>query len=165
MSYVKQQCIYIRENNNPITVPCLTADEYQIGDICALSAAGEAESGANFPWNTDLATTQTDFATAFLGHCYQYKAALTDQVYGNSLAGVIGISSSGTYSAPLQTATTLKVGDFVGLAKDPAGNLLLSQVVVKVATMALAIGVVVEAGTSLTTATFRLLPSKVPFAR
>jgi hypothetical protein len=59
----------------------------------------------------------------------------------------------------------LKVGEFVGLAKDPAGNLLLSQTVVKVATMALAIGVVVEAGVSLTRVKFRLLPSKVPFAR
>jgi hypothetical protein len=159
------QCLYIRESNNPITVPAVTADLYEIGDICALSAAGNAVTGAAFTWNTDLATTQTDFATAFLGHCYQYKAALSDQVYGNSLAGVIGVSSSGTYEADVQTATTLKVGEFVGLAKDPAGNLLLSQTVVKVATMALAIGVVVEAGVSLTRVKFRLLPSKVPFAR
>lgn len=160
-----QKCFYIREESSPITVPCVTADLYEIGDICALNASGEAVPGAAFTWNTDLATTQTDFATAFLGHCYQYKAALSNQVYGNSLAGVIGISSSGTYSAPLQSPTTLKVGDFVGLAKDPAGNYLMSQTVVKVASMALAIGVVVEAGVSLDTAVFRLLPSTVPFAR
>lgn len=160
-----QNCLYIREDNMPITVPCVTADLYEIGDIVALTAAGEAKTGANFTWDTDLATTQTDFATAFLGHCYQYKSAATNQVYGNSLAGVIGVSTAGTYSAPLQSATTLKIGDFVGLAKNPSSNALLSQVVVKVASMALAIGVVVEAGTSLTTAMFRLLPSTVPFAR
>lgn len=160
-----QNCLYIREDNQPITVPCVTADLYEIGDICALNASGEAVTGANFTWNTDLATTQTDFATAFLGHCYQYKAAATNQVYGNSLAGVIGVSTAGTYSAPLQSATTLKVGDFVGLAKNPSSNALLSQVVVKVASMAEAIGVVVEAGTNLTTALFRILPSAVPFAR
>lgn len=160
-----QNCLYVREDNQPITVPCKTADLYEIGDICALNASGEAVTGANFTWNTDLATTQTDFATAFLGHCYQYKAAATNQVYGNSIAGVIGVSTAGTYSAPLQSATTLKVGDFVGLAKNPSSNALLSQVVVKVASMAEAIGVVVEAGTSLTTALFRILPSTVPFAR
>ena len=160
-----QNCLYIREDNQPITVPCITADLYEIGDICALNASGEAVTGANFTWDTDLATTQTNFATAFLGHCYQYKAAATNQVYGNSLAGVIGVSTAGTYSAPLQSATTLAVGDFVGLAKNPSSNALLSQVVVKVASMAEAIGVVVEAGTSLTTALFRILPSTVPFAR
>jgi hypothetical protein len=46
-----------------------------------------------------------------------------------------------------------------------AGNTLLSQEVMKVSTMAKAIGVVVHSEVSATRAQFRLLPSVVPFAR
>lgn len=160
-----QQCIYIREESNPISAPFDPALEYNIGDLAAFDGAGLVVSGADFTWDTDLVTTQTDFATAFAGHIPQYKKAGDVQVYGNGNVESILLSTSGTYNAPLQTATTLKIGDFVGLAKNPSSNNLLSQIVVKVATMAAAVGVVVEPGTSLTTATFRLLPTVVPFAR
>lgn len=155
---------YIRENSNPVFAPVATATLVNNGDFSAL-VSGEVVPGESFTWDTNLATTQTSFATAFLGHSYQYKAANSATVYGNATSNIIGVSTSGIYEADLQSATTLAVGDFVGLAKNPSANELLSQTVVKVDAVAKAIGVVVTAGTDLTRAQFRLLPSVVPFAR
>lgn len=155
---------YIREAANPVFAPIATATELDIGDFCAL-VAGEVVPGASFTWDTNKATTQTSFATAFLGHSYQYKAANSATVYGNSSSNIAGVSTSGIYEADLQSATTLAVGDFIGLAKNASANELLSQTVEKVDAVAKAIGVVVTAGTSLERAQFRLLPSVVPFAR
>jgi len=154
---------YIREAVNPTVVPVATASEVNIGDFCAL-VAGECVPAVDFTWTSNLATTQTNFAAAFLGHSPQYKKAAQSYVYGNGTDNVITMSTSGVYEADLDTATTLAVGDWVGMAKD-TGNNLLSQTVAKVDAVAKAIGTVVEAGTSLTRCRFRLLPTVVPFAR
>ena len=155
---------YIREANNAVFAPIATAIELNIGDFCAL-VTGEVLPGADFTWNTNIATTQTDFAAAFLGHSFQYKAANSATVCGNSTSNIAGVSTSGVYEADLDAATTLVVGDFVGMAKNPSTNELLSQTVSKVATVARAIGVVTTAGTSLERCQFRMLPTVVPFAR
>lgn len=160
-----QQCLYIREETNPVTVGFDPALEYNIGDIVAFDAAGLVVSGADFTWDTDLATTQTNFAAALAGHTPQYKKAGDTQVYGNGQAEAIVVSTSGTYLAPLQSATTFKPGEFVGLAKNPSSNHLLSQVFVKVADINKAVGVVVEPAVSATQVYFRLLPAVLPFAR
>lgn len=154
---------YIREANNPTVVPVATATLVNIGDFCA-EVGGEVTPAADFTWNTSLAQTQTDFAAAFLGHSPQYKKADQSYVYGNGTDNVITMSTSGVYEADLNTATTLAVGDWVGMAKD-TGNALLSQTVAKVDAQAKAIGTVVEAGVDLTRCRFRLLPTVVPFAR
>lgn len=154
---------YIREAVNPTVVPVATASEVNIGDFCAL-VSGECVPAVDFTWTSNLATTQTNFAAAFLGHSPQYKKAAQAYVYGNGTDNVITMSTSGVYEADLDTGTTLEVGDFVGMAKD-TGNNLLSQTVAKVDAVAKAIGVVVEAGASLTRCRFRLLPTVVPFAR
>jgi hypothetical protein len=156
---------YIREASNPVFPPIATATLVNIGDFCALDGNGEVIPAEAFTWNTDLATTQTDFADAFLGHAFQYKPADVASVYGNGQPNIIGVSTSGIYAADLQSATTLKVGDLVGLAKNPSANELLPQTVVKVDAVAKAIGVVVQAGVDLTRCDFRLLPTVVPFAR
>jgi len=158
------QCIYIREENNPIVSGADTAVLYNIGDLVAYDS-GNSVPGASWVWDTNKSTTQTNFATAFLGHCFQYKAAGTAQVYGNSLPNVIGVSSTGTYEADVQSATTFVLGDFVGLAKNPSSNALLSQVVEKVADAAHAVGVVVEEGVDLTRVKFRILSSVTPLSR
>jgi hypothetical protein len=157
------QCLYIRESANQTIVPVLTATAVNIGDICGLSAAGNAFPAKDTVWNTDLATTQTDFVALLLGHSYQYKAALSDQVYGANQPNTLGVSSTGVYEADC-ASTTFKVGDYVGMAKD-TGNALVSQTVASVPTLARAIGVVVEAGSSLTRVKFRLLSTKLPLAR
>lgn len=159
-----QQAIYIREEANQIASPCLLANEYNIGDFVA-QVTGNAVSAADFTWNTNLATTQTDFSAVFIGHCYQYKAANSNQVYGNSTVLDLGVSTSGVYQAPLQSATTIAVGDWIGLAKNPSANELLSQVVVKVDAEAKAIGKAVEAGTDLENVKFRIFSRVLPLAK
>ena len=154
---------YIREAVNPTVVPVATASLVNIGDFAAL-VAGECVPALDFTWTSNLATTQTNFAAAFLGHSPQYKPANVAYVYGNGTDNVITMSTSGVYEADLDSATTLAVGDWVGMAKD-TGNNLLSQTVAKVDAVTKAIGTVVEAGTSLTRCRFRLLPTVVPFAR
>lgn len=153
---------YIREDSNPVFAPVATATLVNIGDFCAL-VAGEVVPGASFTWAGNKAQTQYNFTAALLGHSYQYKAANSATVYGNSTSNIIGVSTSGIYEADLQSATTLKVGDFVGLAKNPSANELLSQTVEKVGALSSALGVVVTAGTLLTRCQFRLIPVAVPF--
>ena len=51
---------------NPVVAPVATDKEIQVGDLVALSS-GSAISALDFPWDTDLATTQENFAEAFLG--------------------------------------------------------------------------------------------------
>ena len=156
------QCLYIRESANQTIIPVRTADGVNIGDIVAYDS-GYAISAADFVWNTDLATTQTDFVSNLLGHSYQYKAALSDQVYGANQPNTLGVSTSGVYEADC-ASTTFNVGDYVGMAK-ASGNALLPQTVASVPSLARAIGVVVEAGANLTRVKFRLLSKVLPLAR
>lgn len=157
------QAVYISEDNNPIMAPCQTVTPLNIGDFVAVSG-GNAVPAEEWAWAGSKANTQETFAAKFLGHCFQFKAPDVAQVYGNSLPNTVGVSTAGVYQAPLQAATTLKVGEFIGLAKNPYANALLSQVVEKVDDMAHAIGVVVQGGTNLTQATFRILSAVIPAA-
>lgn len=153
---------YNREDGNQIFVPVATATGIEIGDICAL-VSGEAVPAEDFAWAGSKAATQYNFVAALLGHSFQYKEANNPSVYGNQTANIIGVSTSGTFLADVQSATTFAVGDFVGLAKAVSSNNLLNQTVEKVASLPLAIGVVVEAGVDLEQVMFRLLPTAVPF--
>jgi hypothetical protein len=153
---------YIREDVNAVFAPVATATLVDIGDFCAL-VAGEVVPGANFSWAGSKAQTQYNFVASLLGHSFQYKQANVANVYGNSTSNIIGASTSGVYEADVQSATTFAVGDFVGLAKNPSANELLSQVVEKVAALSSGIGVVVTAGVNLTRVQFRMIPTKVPF--
>lgn len=157
-------CIYTREESNPIVSGADEALLYNIGDLVAYDS-GLAVPGADWTWDTNLATTQTNFAAAFLGHCFQFKAAGSAQVYGNSTSGTIGVSSTGTFEADVDEETTFSLGEFVGLAKNTSSNNLVSQVVAKVDTLAKAIAVVVEEGVDLTRVKFRILSSIVPMSR
>lgn len=156
------QCLFIREEANQTIVPVRTVDGVNIGDMTAYDS-GYAISAADFAWNTDLATTQTDFVSNLLGHSYQYKKAGETSVYGANQANTLGISTSGVFEADC-AATTFNVGDYVGMAK-ASGNALLPQTVASVPSLARAIGVVVEAGTNLTRVKFRLLSKVLPLAR
>lgn len=121
-----------------------------IGDAVAY-VSDKAVPASAFTWTTDLATTQAAFVLAFLGVSEsRSRIATTD-----SRDLRIAVNGDGTYEADCTTAA-YTVGQFVGLAKD-TGNNLLSSKVEGVATKARAIGIVVEAGTALTTVKFRLL--------
>jgi hypothetical protein len=106
--------------------------------------------------------TQYAFAKSFAGISGCIKAANVARVSGFSTDNLIRVDPAGVFTAPI-TSTTLAVGDYVNMAKNTGANTLENQTVAKVAAVGdplghmLAIGVVVEAGTSLTTAKFALL--------
>jgi hypothetical protein len=118
------------------------------GDLIAEQSG--AVPAANFTWTTDLATTQTNFAAAFLGVANaRSRAGTTDARDLTMLTDMVGEfemdCASGNYT----------VGQYVGPAKDTGNN--LKQTVEGVATKARAIGVVLEAGTSITRVKVALL--------
>ena len=127
------------------TVPSFTI---QVGDLVANQSG--ATPAASFTWDTDLATTQTAFAAAFLGvAASRSRAASTDARDLSVLVDQTGVIECDCTSA------NYTVGQLVGPAKDTGNN--LKQAVVGVATKALAIGRVLEAGTSLTRVKIALL--------
>lgn len=128
------------------TVPTNTI---QVGDLVALES-NKAVPASVFTWDTDLATTQTAFAVAFLGvSASRSRAATTDP---RDLE--IAVDADGTIEMDA-TSATYTVNQFVGPAKD-TGN-ALKNTVVGVATKALSIGVVVkDSGANATRVLVRL---------
>lgn len=153
---------YIRGETNPLVAPVLTAQAVAVADLVGL-ASGNVVRAEDEAWDTNLATTQTNFATKFLGVSGQKKVAATARVYGNSEDNKIRIDPQGVYEFDC-AAATFAVGDFVGPAKQ-TGNALESQKVVAVAGEALAIGRVAEAGTGVTTVKVQILSKLLPGAR
>jgi hypothetical protein len=153
---------YVRGETAPVTVPVLTAQAVEVGDICGLSS-GNAVRAEDTTWNTSLAQTQTDFAALFLGVSGQRKIAATARVAGNGQDNRIRVDTQGIYEFDCASAT-FAVGDLVGPAKQ-SGNALESQKVAAVGSEALAIGRVAEAGTSVTKVKVRVLSVKQPAAR
>jgi hypothetical protein len=140
-----------------------TAKAVDAGDLVGMSA-GTLVKAEDTAWDTDLATTQTNFAALFLGVCAQTKTSTTvARVFGNSSDNVIMVNTGGTVEFDCASAT-FEVGDLVGPAKD-TGNALLSDKVVAVGSEALAIGRVVERGTSITRVKVRILSKLAPMAR
>lgn len=154
--------IYSRGETNPVFAPVLTAQAVAIGDIVGLSS-GNVVRAEDTAWDTNIGTTQTAFALLFLGVASQRKVAAVARVDGNGKDNLIRINPQGIYLSDCASAT-FAVGDLVGPAKQ-TGNLLESQKVVAVASEALAIGRVVEAGTSVTQVKWQALSKTMPAAR
>jgi hypothetical protein len=149
----------------PYTAPVALATAILNGDLVAL-VANLIVNAAGFTWTTDLATTQTNFAAAFLGVAMQTKVANVARIYGNSEDLTIGVDVGGTNDWEYDcTAATYNVGDLVGPAKD-TGNNLLSQRVEAVPTEARAIARVSRA-TAANATRVRIVPLsvKLPLAR
>jgi hypothetical protein len=153
---------YLYGTINPVVAPVLTAQAVAVGDIVGLSS-GNVVRASDETWDTNLATTQTAFVTRFLGVSGQQKDATVARVFGNSSDNLIRIDCSGIFEFDCASAT-FAIGDLVGCAKQ-TGNLLEAQKVVAVASEALAIGRVVEAGASITRVKIQLLSVKNPVAR
>jgi hypothetical protein len=106
-----------------------------------------------------LDVSQYNFAQRFVGVSAQKKISGTNVIVpGNSVKNIIRVDQAGVIEFDCASAT-FAVGDYVGPDK-ATGSALLSQQVVAVAGEALAIGKVVEAGTSITKVKVRLLRSK-----
>ena len=144
---------YSFNTTNPVMAEVDTTSAIALGDLVA-QVSGEAISATDFTWTTDLATTQGNFTTAFLGLSGQTKLADVAKIYGNSVANQIRIDCSGIYEGDY-TGSALVIGDYVGPSS--AASVLLPQSLVKVATASLAIGRVVESLAGNGTVKFQLL--------
>ncbi len=111
-----------------ITVRVIDASAIAIGDLVWMDTA-DAKPAADFPWNTDLATTQGDFAAKFLGIAVDAHAS-------GSGAGTIRVDTSPTRVWNMTvTSVALEIGKTFGPAK-AAGNALLNQTLVASAAVA-----------------------------
>lgn len=133
------------------TVPTNTI---QVGDLVAMES-NKAVPVASFTWTTDTATTQTNFAAAFIGlSAARSRAATTD---ARDLEISVDIDGNVEFDAVSGTYT---VGQYLGCAKDTGNN--LKQTVEGVATKARAIAVVVkDSGASATRVLARLINTPV----
>lgn len=147
---------------NPTIATVATAKAVAVGDICGMSS-GTLVKASDETWDTNLATTQTNFVTKFLGVSGQQKDANVARVFGNATDNVIRVDAGGVFAFDCASAT-FEVGDLVGCAKQ-SGNALEDQKVVSVASEALAIGRVVERGTSITRVKIQILSKLNPLAR
>lgn len=132
---------YLFAETNPVSAPVQTATAISVGDILGYTAGNVYLASAE-TWDTNLATTQTNFATKFLGLSGQKKLSTEARVHGNSTDNIIRVDCSGVYEFDASSASYV-IGDFVGPAKD-TGNALLAGTVAKVSGVALAIGRVIE---------------------
>jgi len=111
----------------------------QPGDAIAF-VSDKAIPAANFTWTTDLATTQTTFATAFLGISEGRSVAASTDIRELRLP----VNMDGVYEFDVAVAAAFNVGDYVGVAQVGATNFVQSKVV-EVTTAARAIARVVRA--------------------
>lgn len=117
-----------------------SANVIEVQDLIGVSS-GDPYSAAGQAWNTDLATTQSDFVTNFLGVSAEFSRS------GDTAP--IKVNTDGVFEFDC-AAATFELGALVGPAKD-TGNALLDRTVVGVATEARAIGRVAKRYGSNTT--------------
>lgn len=125
-----------------------------IGDLVAIES-NKAVPAASFTWDTDLATTQTAFAAAFLGlSASRSRASTTDS---RDLEIAVDMDGNVEFDCVSGSYT---IGQYIGCAKDTGDN--LKQTVTGVASKTLAIAVVVkDSGANATRVTARLLNTPV----
>lgn len=134
-------------------------DSYGAGQVPAA-----ANPGAAAVLSDATTITQYNCNLGFLGAAMQASPSDTSKarVYGNSKDNVIGVATGGVWEYDCASAT-FAVGDLVGPAK-ASGNALMGSKVAAVVHDTLAVGRVVEAGTSLTRVKVRLFSRKSPAA-
>lgn len=117
-----------------VTADVPTTTVIQIGELVSLDGSNQPYAAADETWDTDLATTQQNFVTKFLGAARQRsRDGETDPIVVE-VAGVHEFECA---------AATFELGDLVGPAKD-TGDALLSDTVVAVADASQAVGRVVR---------------------
>lgn len=148
--------------DRPQKVTIATAKAVAIFDLVGLSS-GTLVRAEDETWDTNLATTQANFVTKFIGWSNAQKAANVAKVTGYPTDNEIMVEVGGVIEYPA-TSDTYAVGDLIGPAK-ASGNALESQKVAKVSTEAAAIGRCRTKGTSITTVQVELLSKLLPVAR
>jgi hypothetical protein len=133
-----------------------------MGDLVGLSS-NTLVKASDTAWDTDLATTQTNFAALFLGFSNCDKLADVARVVGQPNNNEITVNVSGCieYDAAPGTYT---IGAFVGPAKQ-SGNALEDQKVVPVDSLTKAIGISQTTGTNPSKCVVLILSKLMPTAR
>jgi len=128
------------------------------GDMCYIDPQDfyRVKAADAFPWTTNLATTQQNFAVQFLGISYQRWDGNNLGAYGIK-DGFLRIDIGGVYQMACAAGSTFGPGDFVGPAQNGSANQLAPQTVVKVASLNEAIGWVDQFASSSSTVLVRLL--------
>lgn len=134
----------------PYQVPFKTGVAVNVGDICYVDTADgyTLKPAMSFTWTTDLPTTQGNFVKQFAGVAAQAYDGSNGNAYGIQ-DGNLRVDTAGVFDFACASAT-FNAGDPVGPAKD-VGNNLTGQTVVAVASLADAIGRVVQAYPNATT--------------
>lgn len=126
-----------------------------------------AVTAADQAWDTDLATTQANFAALFVGISDQAKAAAVARIPGNSEDNVIRCvyGAEEVYDITIEAAT-VAIGDWFGPSKD-TGNALVNTSYVKVAgaTQGIFQAVRSSQGATVTTARCALRSGKLAASR
>lgn len=140
------------EYHKPRYFPVASATVIEVGDLLWWDAgASSVKPAADFTWDTDLATTQEQFAKLFVGMSADRSASGdTDDIQVDA-AGVKEFACA---------AATFNIGDMVGPDDNATPDALLSQQVIAVGTAELAIGRVTKRYASNTTVVcFEALPA------
>lgn len=142
----------------PVSPSFKSGTAVELGDLVYLDAGDstKVKPAGSFTWDTDLATTQRQFARACAGVAAQSYDGSNDQAYGIK-DGKLRIDSDGVFEFACDSAS-FKIGDLVGPAKQ-SGNALEPQKIAAVASADLAIGRVVEEGASVTKIKVRIQPA------
>lgn len=132
---------YVSGETRPLRLPVDAARVVNAGDMVYL-ATDDVRSAAEFPWTTDLATTQAAFHDVYLGVALSSHGA-------SDPAGELMVATQGLFEFDCDAATFLP-GALVGPAKQ-TGNALESQKVAAVGGITLPTGRVAKHYASNTT--------------
>lgn len=146
-------------DTNPVDIAWDSGTAVEIGDLIFIDSGDSytAKPASALAWDTDLATTQGTFHTNFLGVAMQRYDGSNANAYGVK-DGKLRVATSGVFEFDSASAS-YNVGHLVGPAKQ-SGNALEDQKIAAVATESLAVGRVVRATSSETTALVRITSVK-----
>lgn len=151
------------QNYQTTEVPIATAKALTDYVACAVQS-GTLTLPSDQAWNTDEATTRSDFVATFVGINAQLKQANVARIPGNSQDNVVVIENQGEYDVVVESAT-YAIGDYLGPSK-AAGNALIDTSFKKVTPVAGACFIVVKNyGTATTLVRARVVSTKVPAAK
>lgn len=147
---MNMQRVRINRVDNPMSVKEFAVDaatEIEVGDLCWIDSDDVKPASATELWSTDGDTTISRLAKWFVG------VAVSSHQANDTKVTTVRVAGRGVAEFPLNTPTTLEIGNLIGGVK-AAGNALEDQVVKKVTNREFAIGRVFKRGTSLSQAMF-----------
>jgi hypothetical protein len=113
-----------------VSVRVDAATVIEVGDLLFLDT-DDAKPASAFPWNTNLATTQSDFAAQFLGVAHEQSKS------GDTAPISVDVGSDAVYELDAASAT-YELGDTLGPDKDTGNQLLDQQLEAAVGTSSIA---------------------------